>query len=89
MVTKDDLKELGFGTFRSKPLEWITPCMDYMYVSNTQELFFVNDGVGDEELIAKIKDKEHLIEALENVLIKYFGELDRDLRDEILNVFKK
>lgn len=61
MVTKDDLIELGFGTFRNNHVEWITLCMDYMYVSNTQQLFFINDGVGDEELISKIKDKEHLI----------------------------
>lgn len=60
MITPDILKERGFVCLKGNNIEFIYGNWDYMYNTNTHELFDINDGVGEPQLITVIENLEHL-----------------------------
>jgi len=63
-INKTQLIELGF--IEIDKTEYLLDS-DYLLNIITNELFFVNDGYGEPELVAKIENYEHLIQVLESI----------------------
>lgn len=67
MVTRDQLLDLDFYCGHNNINEFFYDDWEYMFVINEQSLYFINDGVGQEEFISKIKNIDHLVEVLNNL----------------------
>ena len=64
MVTKKQIKSLGFTTTNGN--EYCdAPNWEYMFNIATQELYSINDGYGEPDLICRCRDLEHLKEVIE------------------------
>lgn len=61
-ITNKQAEDLGFNIISIK--EAILDS-DYLFDFKTNELWFINDGFGDPELIVKIKNFEHLKQVIE------------------------
>ena len=62
MVTRTQLLDLGF--FEENFNSYYFDSWEYQFIINKQELYYTNDGFGEPEFIAKIKDVEHLKEVM-------------------------
>jgi len=68
MISKNNINSIGYtysndGYKYSVPGNW-----EYEFNIKTQELWHINDGIGDPEFICKITNFEKLKELLTNVL---------------------
>lgn len=61
MISPDTLRKYGFVRLNNNKVEFFYGDWDYMYNTNTHELYDINDGFGEPQLIAKIENLEHLI----------------------------
>jgi hypothetical protein len=61
----EKLKEIRF--LESGPKTYLSSDGDYLLNVKTRELFFLNDGYGEPELLLVVDDMNHLIFTLESI----------------------
>ena len=64
-VTRKQLYDLDFYCSYKNRNEWFYDSWEYMYIVSSREFYWINDGVGEPQLIAKIDDLDHLKQVLE------------------------
>ena len=62
-ITAKALKEAGFRPYDH--VTFVFGCFDYEFRIPTQELYFIKDGFGEPEFVAKYTILEELLNALE------------------------
>ena len=67
-ITARALREAGFTHHSSDNIEFCFDNFEYMYSIPEQTLYFVNDGFGEPEEIARYTVLEELLQALESLL---------------------
>lgn len=83
MITAEDLKEYNWFPEPKDNATWYYDCWEYEFRIKTQELYYINDGMGEPELIGKITSMDKLVDtyyALEhcNVTFKAMTKEDDD-----------
>jgi hypothetical protein len=63
MITAKQLRERGIGSWDG--IEFIFKDCEYSFDTIKQELYFINDGFGEPEFIAKVTDIDELFSMLE------------------------
>lgn len=74
MITAETLKKYGWYCETGNRTIWYYDSWEYEFRINTQEMYYINDGMGEPQFIAKIESIENLIdvyEGLEGNNIKY------------------
>ena len=66
-ITAKALREAGFTRHSSNNVEFCFDSWEYMYRIPEQTLYFINDGVGEPEEIARYTVLEELLQALEHL----------------------
>lgn len=62
MITANQLNELDWFPEPTNKNIWYYDSWEYEFRITSQELYYINDGVGEPEFIAKITDIEQLKE---------------------------
>lgn len=68
-LDENQLNQLGFSKFND-PIEYISKDMEYQFNILTNELFCINDGIGEPEFIVKINNYKHFVDILQS--LNYF-----------------
>jgi len=63
LITAKQLKAKGIGTYDG--IEFIFKDGDYSFNIFTQELWFINDGYGEPDLVAKVTNINELMNIIE------------------------
>jgi hypothetical protein len=74
MITADDLKDYGWFSAENDKSIWFYDSWEYEFRIKTQELFYINDGMDEPELIGRITSMDELVKtyyALEHVNIRF------------------
>lgn len=66
-ITAKALREAGFTRHSNDNVEFCFANWDYMYSIPDQTLYFINDGYGEPEEIARYTVLEELLKALESL----------------------
>ena len=66
-ITAKALREAGFTSHSKDNVEFFFDNWDYLFNIPEQNLYFINDGVGEPELIARYTVLEELLNALESM----------------------
>ncbi len=66
-ITAKALREAGFTHHSKDNVEFFFDNWDYLFNIPEQNLYFINDGVGEPELIARYTVLEELLNALESM----------------------
>ncbi len=66
-ITAKALREAGFTRHSSTNVEFCFDSWEYMYRIPEQTLYFINDGVGEPEEVARYTVLEELLQALEHL----------------------
>jgi hypothetical protein len=69
MITKDQLREMGFAPTVKSEAEWTLDQNRVIYNVRTQTLYDVDEVTGDMEKLCVVKDAEEL----SDLIFSYFG----------------
>lgn len=65
MITAEQLEQHDWFCGVGDRTKWFYDSWEYKFLIPTQELYYINDGMGEPELIAKVTSMEQLIEIYE------------------------
>lgn len=65
MITKEQLESIDFGEMNSGA--FCSPGFQYEFNIKTQELWDINDGVGEPEFLCRVTKFDELVELLETL----------------------
>jgi len=62
MITAEDLEQYDWFPDPDNKTVWFYDSWEYEFRLSTQELYYINDGIGEPEFIAKITSMDKLVD---------------------------